>query len=65
MLVGNSSFEYILNRYSDKIMLNDVVEIEDMRIKVIEITDGHRVTAVAVEFKEQPYSVKELIVYCT
>lgn len=52
MLVGNSSFEYILNRYSDKIMLNDVVEIEDMRIKVIEITDGHRVTAVAVEFKE-------------
>lgn len=52
ILAGNSSFEKILNKYSDKIMLNDVVETEDMRIKVIEIKDGHRVTAVAVEFKE-------------
>ena len=46
------TFNDLLDYYRCDLEINDVVETEDIRIKVIEIKENHRVTAVAVEFKE-------------
>lgn len=53
---GKKELIEILDLYKNELMLNDVIETEDMRIKVIEIKDDHRVTAVAVEFKENGFT---------
>ena len=46
------TFTDILNKYSGQLELNDVVETDDMLIKVIEIKENQRVTAIAVQFKD-------------
>ena len=45
------TFEDVIYQF-DEIGLNDVIKLDDMLIKIIEIKENHRVTAVAVEFKE-------------
>lgn len=44
------TFEDLLKPHLDSLKLNDVVEIENMIIKVIEIKDNKRITALAVHF---------------
>ena len=50
---GAITFEDLLKPHLDSLKLNDVVEIENMIIKVIEIKDNKRITALAVHFVDQ------------